>query len=122
MLSQAVILVIDALRYDFIDPSVHARYNSSPRMPFVRDLLSARDGRALLLPFVADPPTVTFQRIKGLTTGSLPTLLDIGSSFTSPEITEDTWVAQLAARGRYCTKLLSSLPALLCVAVSQIKF
>lgn len=101
---QAIVLIIDALRYDFIDPSVHD--SSSLRMPFVRDLLSARDGRALLLPFVADPPTVTFQRIKGLTTGSLPTLLDIGSSFISPEITEDTWVAQLAARGRYTPRLL----------------
>ena len=31
-----------------------------------------------LFRFIADPPTTTMQRLKGLTTGSLPTFVDAG--------------------------------------------
>jgi GPI ethanolamine phosphate transferase 3 subunit O len=45
--------------------------------------------------FVADPPTTTLQRLKGMTTGSLPTFIDIGSNFASPEINEDNIIDQI---------------------------
>jgi phosphatidylinositol glycan class O len=48
-----------------------------------------------LLQFVADPPTVTMQRLKGLTTGSLPTFADISGNFGGSSIDEDSWVQQL---------------------------
>ncbi|MCJ1406583.1 mannose-ethanolamine phosphotransferase gpi13 [Ptychographa xylographoides] len=50
---------------------------------------------AFLLPFIADPPTATLQRLKGLTTGNLPTFIDIGSSFGGTAIEEDNLVSQL---------------------------
>lgn len=50
---------------------------------------------AFLLPFIADPPTTTLQRLKGLTTGTLPTLVDLGSSFAGTAIQEDNLLRQL---------------------------
>jgi phosphatidylinositol glycan class O len=50
---------------------------------------------AFLLPFIADPPTTTLQRLKGLTTGTLPTFIDAGSNFAGTAIEEDNLVAQL---------------------------
>ncbi|CAM9786778.1 unnamed protein product, partial [Ascophyllum nodosum] len=52
----------------------------------------------VLFQFEADPPTVTMQRLKGLTTGGLPTFIDFRDNFHSPEIAEDNWVAQIKAR------------------------
>eukprot|EP00592_Proboscia_alata_P014596 CAMPEP_0194397614 /NCGR_PEP_ID=MMETSP0174-20130528/125643_1 /TAXON_ID=216777 /ORGANISM="Proboscia alata, Strain PI-D3" /LENGTH=1105 /DNA_ID=CAMNT_0039193813 /DNA_START=222 /DNA_END=3537 /DNA_ORIENTATION=- len=45
-----------------------------------------------LFQFVADPPTVTMQRLKGLTTGGLPTFADISGSFGGANVDEDNWV------------------------------
>ena len=45
--------------------------------------------------FVADPPTVAMQRLKGLTTGGLPTFVDISGSFGGANVDEDSWVEQL---------------------------
>ena len=45
--------------------------------------------------FMADPPTTTMQRLKGLTTGSLPTFIDVSSNFGSYEISEDNIIDQL---------------------------
>lgn len=73
-----VILVVDALRFDFardhLPMSVGARL--SPQK-------TNRTTSSQLLQFVADPPTVTMQRLKGLTTGSLPTFADISGSMVS---------------------------------------
>lgn len=40
------------------------------------------------------------QRLKGLTTGSLPTFVDQTSNFNSPRITEDTILHQVSNSGR----------------------
>lgn len=45
--------------------------------------------------FLADPPTTTLQRLKGMTTGSLPTFIDMGSNFATPEINEDNVIDQI---------------------------
>ena len=70
-----VILVVDALRFDFardhLPMSVGARLASQGKN---------RTTASQLLQFVADPPTVTMQRLKGLTTGSLPTFADISGN------------------------------------------
>ena len=55
---------------------------------------------AFLLPFIADPPTVTLQRLKGLTTGTLPTFVDAGASFSGTAIEEDNLVSQLRAANK----------------------
>jgi len=50
--------------------------------------------------FWADPPTTTLQRLKGLTTGSLPTFIDASSNFASSEIDEDNLIDQLVAQNK----------------------
>lgn len=104
---RAVFVVVDALRFDF------AFYNRSidveKEKPFENKLLSVKTSlektpqNARLYRFVADPPTTTLQRLKGLTTGSLPTFVDAGANFASPEITEDNFVDQLIRLNRNIT-------------------
>lgn len=53
-----------------------------------------------LMKFIADAPTTTLQRLKGITTGSLPTFIDIGSNFASPEINEDNIIDQLTQNNK----------------------
>ncbi|VEU39476.1 unnamed protein product [Pseudo-nitzschia multistriata] len=85
-----VILVVDALRFDFardhLPMSVGARLSAQK---------NNRTTASQLLQFVADPPTVTMQRLKGLTTGSLPTFADISGNMGGASIEEDSWVEQL---------------------------
>ncbi|THC98171.1 hypothetical protein EYZ11_002327 [Aspergillus tanneri] len=64
-----------------------------------------RPENAFLLPFIADPPTTTLQRLKGLTTGTLPTFVDAGSNFGGTAIDEDNIVAQLRAAGKTLVQL-----------------
>uniref|UniRef100_A0A7S3Q9B3 GPI ethanolamine phosphate transferase 3 n=1 Tax=Chaetoceros debilis TaxID=122233 RepID=A0A7S3Q9B3_9STRA len=52
-------------------------------------------GLSQLYKFVADPPTVTMQRLKGLTTGGLPTFADITGNFGGAYVDEDNFVQQL---------------------------
>ena len=60
----------------------------------------ASQGKAKLFEFMADPPTTTMQRLKGLTTGSLPTFIDLSSNFGSYEITEDNIIDQLIGENK----------------------
>ena len=71
---KAVVIVIDALKYDFVlhDASLAAPAAFQNRLPVIDEL--ARSGRGRVFEFRADPPTTTMQRLKGLTTGSLPHL------------------------------------------------
>lgn len=75
------------------------------KMKTVHDLLQHRPKNARLYKFTADPPTTTLQRLKGLTTGSLPTFVDAGSNFASAEITEDNFIDQLVRLGKKVTFL-----------------
>jgi GPI ethanolamine phosphate transferase 3 subunit O len=82
-----VIIVIDALRFDF---ALHSLPNS----------VGARlqnHNASRLLQFVADPPTVTMQRLKALTTGGLPTFADISGNMGGASVEEDTWIGQIHA-------------------------
>lgn len=93
---RAVIVVIDALRFDFTVPGPESSKNYLNSFPFMYDTSVSSPENALLLKFIADPPTTTLQRLKGLTTGSLPTFMDAGSNFAGTEIYEDSWVSQLS--------------------------
>ncbi|PYH49871.1 mannose-ethanolamine phosphotransferase GPI13 [Aspergillus saccharolyticus JOP 1030-1] len=102
---KAVVLIIDALRYDFTVPfpsdvdsgSEPLFYNN---LPVLYETAVNTPENAFLLPFIADPPTTTLQRLKGLTTGTLPTFVDAGSNFAGTAIDEDNVVAQLRAAGK----------------------
>lgn len=97
--------MIDALRYDFTvpfhatpdDPTPHYYHNT---LSILYDTAVRLPHNAILLPFIADPPTTTVQRLKGLTTGSLPTFIDAGSNFGGEAIDEDNLIAQLHNLGR----------------------
>jgi phosphatidylinositol glycan class O len=65
-------------------------------MPIVNEILKDRPQNCYLFRFIADSPTVTMQRLKGLTTGTLPTFIDVGSNFGAPAIVEDNIIHQLA--------------------------
>lgn len=103
---RVVWLLVDALRYDFV------LYNSSiesdatfyiNKMTNVRDFLNQRPQNTKLFRFIADPPTTTMQRLKALTTGTLPTFIDISSNFNSYEIQEDNLVRQCKRNDRIVT-------------------
>ncbi|KAI1815283.1 GPI ethanolamine phosphate transferase 3-like protein [Poronia punctata] len=100
--NKAVIVVIDALRYDFTipvdDESKAEIYHNA--FPFLYESAVQSPHNALLLPFIADPPTSTLQRLKGLTTGTLPTFIDVGSSFSGTAIEEDNILMQLREQGK----------------------
>ncbi|KAG9252666.1 phosphoethanolamine transferase class O [Emericellopsis atlantica] len=99
---RAVVVIIDALRYDFTVPHLEGqpRHAFHDAMPFLYE--SARDSpqNAFLRPFIADPPTATLQRLKGLTTGTLPTFVDLGSNFAGTAIEEDNLLMQLRDAGK----------------------
>uniref|UniRef100_A0A8C6WYD8 GPI ethanolamine phosphate transferase 3, catalytic subunit n=1 Tax=Neogobius melanostomus TaxID=47308 RepID=A0A8C6WYD8_9GOBI len=99
---KAVLLIIDALKIDFarFDPN-----NTSPRayenkLPVLEETVAAKPSHSRLYPFRADPPTTTMQRIKGFTTGSLPTFIDVGNNFASSAILEDNLIQQLGQVGK----------------------
>lgn len=108
---KAVVVIIDALRYDFTVPfdetvegeeGPHHYHNN---IPVLYDTAVNHPENAFLLPFVADPPTTTLQRLKGLTTGTLPTFIDAGSNFAGMVIDEDNMVDHLRSLGKNLVQL-----------------
>ncbi|EHB08451.1 GPI ethanolamine phosphate transferase 2 [Heterocephalus glaber] len=93
LFSKAVIVLIDALRDDFVFGSKGARY-----MPFTTYLV----GKGPSHSFVAEakPPTVTMPRIKALMTGSLPGFVDVIRNLNSPALLEDNVIRQAKAAGK----------------------
>ncbi|XP_062535293.1 GPI ethanolamine phosphate transferase 3-like [Armigeres subalbatus] len=100
--SKVILLVIDALRYDFgtFDADLKHPLPYLNKLPVLMELQNLYPDHTRKLKFVADPPTTTMQRLKGMTTGSLPTFIDIGSNFASPEINEDNVVDQWARNNK----------------------
>ncbi|KAF5307208.1 hypothetical protein FQR65_LT00724 [Abscondita terminalis] len=99
--ARIILIIIDALRYDF------AKYDSTIKNPApfqnklpIIDKLLRNSQSSRLYKFTADPPTTTMQRLKAITTGSLPTFVDAGSNFASPEINEDNIIDQLRKQFR----------------------
>ncbi|KAF9411555.1 mannose-ethanolamine phosphotransferase gpi13 [Podila epigama] len=103
---KAVIIVIDALRFDFVVPHDNLPEDTQEpyyinKLPVVHNLLKKQPDNTLVYQFVADPPTTTLQRLKGLTTGTLPTIIDAGSNFASSTLKEDNWLSQFEnSRGK----------------------
>lgn len=97
---KTVMLVIDALRFDFSTPQPHSEKPYHNALTVFSELQKQQPKKAYLSKFVADPPTTTLQRLKGLTTGSLPTFIDAGSNFAGSEIDEDNWVYQMWANNQ----------------------
>ncbi|KAI8324158.1 hypothetical protein GQ54DRAFT_256974 [Martensiomyces pterosporus] len=107
---RTIILIIDAMRIDFATWSDElnsafgqgdgqtAKGRLRPyhnNLPIIGSLTAAHPEQAMLYRFRADPPTTTLQRLKGLTTGQLPTFIDAGSNFAGSAIDEDNWLQAL---------------------------
>ncbi|KAM6169678.1 GPI ethanolamine phosphate transferase 3 [Rhynchocyon petersi] len=105
--SRVVLVLIDALRFDFAQPqSSYTSGKPSVSLPFLgklgtlKRLLEIQPHHARLYRSQVDPPTTTMQRLKALTTGSLPTFIDAGSNFATHAIVEDNLIKQLTSAGK----------------------
>ncbi|KAK5666653.1 mannose-ethanolamine phosphotransferase gpi13 [Batrachochytrium dendrobatidis] len=98
---RALLILIDALRFDFIAYDESLKPSETPhyinKMPTIHHLLKTQPTHALLFRGLADPPTTTLQRLMALMTGALPTLVDAGSNFASTAIKEDNFIRHLQA-------------------------
>ncbi|OJJ52571.1 hypothetical protein ASPSYDRAFT_164083 [Aspergillus sydowii CBS 593.65] len=92
---KVIFMVVDALRSDFV-------YSNNSGFLFTQSLI--RSGSAVPFTAYAGSPTVTMPRLKAITTGSVPSFLDvilnIAESDTSSTLAyQDTWLAQIRAKG-----------------------
>lgn len=95
--TKVILIIIDALRFDFTELN-NELYDPLPyqnKLPIISQMLGKQPLQSRLFKFIADPPTTTMQRLKALTTGSLPTFVDAGSNFATPEINEDNLIDQV---------------------------
>ncbi|KAJ3177686.1 mannose-ethanolamine phosphotransferase gpi13 [Gaertneriomyces sp. JEL0708] len=103
---RAVLVVLDALRFDFTvyDETLAKTARSSGdnssipyylnKLPVFNDLSHNEPDNCLHFRVRADPPTTTLQRLKALTTGTLPTFVDAGSNFFGQIVGEDNLIEQ----------------------------
>ncbi|KAK1691172.1 GPI ethanolamine phosphate transferase [Colletotrichum godetiae] len=89
-----IFMVVDALRSDFV-------YLDGSGFTYTQELI--RDGAALPFTAYARSPTVTMPRIKAITTGSIPSFLDVilnldEADSSSTLAAQDTWLAQMKAK------------------------
>lgn len=91
-----IFMVVDALRSDFV-------YSHDSGFEYTQSLI--REGAAMPFTANARSPTVTMPRIKAITTGSIPSFVDlilnIDEADTSSTLAiQDSWLAQLKAAGK----------------------
>lgn len=85
---KAVIVVIDALRLDFI---------SAQLTPFVWQTYR---NKGCFNTLKVESPTVTLPRIKALTTGSVPQFIDVIFNLANPAKVDDSFVHRAQANGK----------------------
>ncbi|EXJ62486.1 hypothetical protein A1O7_02923 [Cladophialophora yegresii CBS 114405] len=91
---RVIFMVVDALRSDFV-------YGNASSFHFTQSLI--RSGDAVPFTGHASPPTITMPRVKAITTGSVPSFVDLILNFAESDTTstlrdQDTWLAQLRAK------------------------
>ncbi|KAI9006224.1 hypothetical protein BC832DRAFT_523193, partial [Gaertneriomyces semiglobifer] len=103
---RAVLVVLDALRFDFtvynetLAKTARSSGDNSSipyylnKLPVFNDLRHTEPDNCLHFRVRADPPTTTLQRLKALTTGTLPTFVDAGSNFFGQIVGEDNLIEQ----------------------------
>lgn len=95
---RVVLILVDALRYDFTEynPDIKNPMHYQNRLPVIQKTVKKWPEKARVFRFMADPPTTTFQRVKALVTGSLPTFVDASSNFAAMELHEDNIIDQVS--------------------------
>ncbi|KAK2734014.1 major facilitator super transporter protein [Myotisia sp. PD_48] len=91
---RVVFMVVDALRSDFV-------YGNNSGFEFTQELIS--NGAAVAFTAYAGSPTITMPRVKAITTGSVPSFLDVILNFAESDTSstlanQDTWLSQLNAQ------------------------
>lgn len=92
---RVVFMVVDALRSDFV-------FGNSSGFQFTQSLI--RNGAAIPFTGYASAPTITMPRVKAITTGSVPSFVDMLLNFAESDTTstlkdQDSWLAQIRAKG-----------------------
>ncbi|XP_056138701.1 GPI ethanolamine phosphate transferase 2 [Lampris incognitus] len=93
LFKRVVIMLVDALREDFVFGPHGRKY-----MPYTRHLVERGSAHSFVAK--ARPPTVTMPRIKALTTGSIPGFIDVVMNLNSPALLEDNLVWQAKTAGK----------------------
>ncbi|XP_029368607.1 GPI ethanolamine phosphate transferase 2 isoform X3 [Echeneis naucrates] len=93
LFKRVVIMLVDALREDFV-------FGPSGRMfmPYTRHVVERGSSHSFVAK--ARPPTVTMPRIKALTTGSIPGFIDVVMNLNSPALLEDNLIWQAKVAGK----------------------
>ncbi|XP_026186087.1 GPI ethanolamine phosphate transferase 2 isoform X1 [Mastacembelus armatus] len=93
LFKKVVVMLVDALREDFVfGPSGHMY------MPYTRHVVERGSSHSFVAK--ARPPTVTMPRIKALTTGSIPGFIDVVMNLNSPALLEDNLIWQAKTAGK----------------------
>ncbi|XP_053996555.1 GPI ethanolamine phosphate transferase 2 isoform X1 [Hylaeus anthracinus] len=92
VVKKLIIMIIDALRWDFITGSI-----GKLAMPVTSSLIT--NSSACLLQAHVQPPTVTMPRIKAITTGTIPSFIDVALNFGSKPVTGDSVLLQAKRYG-----------------------
>ncbi|XP_047344818.1 GPI ethanolamine phosphate transferase 2 isoform X2 [Vespa velutina] len=87
LVNKVIIMVIDAFRWDFVSDSI-----GKAAMPITNKLIE--NSFACLLQAKVEPPTVTMPRIKAMTTGRVPTFVDMVLNLGSQPILIDNILLQ----------------------------
>ncbi|XP_053321061.1 GPI ethanolamine phosphate transferase 2 [Spea bombifrons] len=93
LFKKTVILLIDALREDFVFGP-----KGKEHMPYMRQLLERGTTHSFIAKATA--PTVTMPRIKALMTGSIPGFIDVVLNLNSQELLEDNLIWQAKKAGK----------------------
>ncbi|XP_009881611.1 PREDICTED: GPI ethanolamine phosphate transferase 2 [Charadrius vociferus] len=93
LFKKVVIVLIDALRHDFVFGSKGKQF-----MPYTRQVVE----KGTSYSFIAEvkPPTVTMPRIKALMTGSIPGFIDVVVNLNSPALLDDNLIWQAKTAGK----------------------
>lgn len=92
--TRVVIVLVDALREDFVFGSDGRRF-----MPYTRHVVERGSSHSFIAK--ARAPTVTMPRIKALTTGSIPGFIDVVMNLNSPALLEDNLIWQAKNAGKH---------------------
>ncbi|NWQ64897.1 PIGG transferase, partial [Neopipo cinnamomea] len=93
LFSKVVIVLIDALRDDFVFGSKGKQF-----MPYTTQVVEKGTSYSFIAE--AKPPTVTMPRIKALMTGSIPGFIDVVVNLNSPALLDDNLIWQAKAAGK----------------------
>jgi len=90
---KVVLLMIDALREDFVEMPEGDRYLDSrksayrgARVRLFNDKMIEEPQNTILLPLESEMPTVTMMRVKGMMTGGLSAYMEISENFGSDRV------------------------------------